>query len=260
MTSAVTGREGFSAWYLLLEEARESWDYVVCDKVVYSLDPIDVALHTPIGIAKDYLDGNGWIEFHIRFKHGLTGERDAHYAAILEPRLSYDALRKHEIKDACIDRDSHVLVDVAHFIETPQEMALGGYGIPSLIRLKRFDNGQCICGYTFSPSLEEGLIAGFKDRELSIFGVGQVEFSETPNKLVESGAKVVEDVSGKQRNFVRRLLDLRNEPANPAFRIVLGAELARFGFAKEFKFLPQGIKMFFRPRCLEIGVSQAHDV
>ena len=47
--------------YLLLEEARKSWDHVVCNEIVHLLQVPEQTSDTLVGVAKDYVDGNLWI-------------------------------------------------------------------------------------------------------------------------------------------------------------------------------------------------------
>src|ERR1700722_1656751 len=64
--------------YALREEARKSWDHAVSDKIVYLLNPREVArqIKSRVGrkIAKNYLNGDAWIEAHLTFKRDGNAE------------------------------------------------------------------------------------------------------------------------------------------------------------------------------------------
>ena len=83
------GRARYEPSYCLLEEARKSWDHTISNKVVYSLDPIEVTTNPLAHVAKDYVDGNVWIECHLSFE----AQWHAHYVVILEFDKRLDALR-----------------------------------------------------------------------------------------------------------------------------------------------------------------------
>lgn len=245
--------------YRLLEESRKLWDHAVSDKLVYDLNPFQVTLNSPIGIAKDYLQGHVWIEVHMTFQDSLEGEGDCHYAATIEACSFHDVPRQFEVDNSTVHRDSHVLVDVAHLVEAPKKMALDGRGIPSTVRLKRLDDRHCICGYTKGLIPKPGCIGLLKNRELGVLGIGLTQFCETPDKLVQRCPQTVENLSGNERNPIRSIRDLDSNAAQLIFEIVLGVESAGLRFVENTQFLPQSVKMFLRPGGLQIGVSQAHD-
>ena len=132
--------------YRLLEEARKSQHYVVCDKLVYSLDIRKVALDFPIQVAKHYLKvGNPWIECHLTFER----ERNFHYHMIIE--LLEEAVLRMESSTSVPDRtatnptngNSYVLVNVVQSVQPPQKMLPDSLRRRCIVRLKRFD--YCCC-------------------------------------------------------------------------------------------------------------------
>jgi hypothetical protein len=130
--------------YLLLKESRESWDHVVSDKIVYSFDSTKIAGNPLSRISKLYIEGNVWIEVHITFH----GERD-HYLILLENDQWMQApgdVGKFEFGNRSVKRDSSMLVDVAKTIQLPEQVASDGQGIATVVRLKRFNGNDCICG------------------------------------------------------------------------------------------------------------------
>jgi hypothetical protein len=129
--------------YYLLEESRKSWDHVASDKLVYFLKPRKVACDSLTQIAKNYLEGRFWIESHLTFR----GPRDTHYVSTYEFDMRSKGsrqMREAKIALISVDGNSSVLVDIAEQIETPKKMTLNGCGIPSVIRLKRFNDTNCI--------------------------------------------------------------------------------------------------------------------
>jgi hypothetical protein len=243
--------------FRLLEEARKSWDHVVSDKIVYSVDPFQVALDSQVGIAKDYLKGSVWVEVHVTFQVGFKAKRDVHHT-ILPARKSKNAFRHLKINGRTVHRNSHMLVDDAHLVQTPQEMALHGLGIPSRIWLKRFDDGRCLCEHAASLRSKHFVILLSKNRELRVSGIRPRQLCQAPYKLIQSRPEVVKNISNDERNSIGGISYLDGDSTPLIFRIVLGAKLARFGFEEDAQFLPQSIKMFFRPGCLQVRVSQTH--
>jgi hypothetical protein len=244
--------------FRLLEEARKSWNYVVSNEIVYSVDSSQVALDSQVGVAKDYLKGNVWIEVHVTFQIGFKTKRDVHHP-VLPVDKSKNAFRHLKINCRGVRRNSHVLVDNAHLVETPQEMALDGFGIPSRIWLKRFNDGGCLCGHSVSLGSKHFVILLSKNRELRVSGVRKRQLCQAPHKLVQCGSEIVKNITNDERNCIGGISYLDFDPTPLIFRIVLGAKLARFGFEEDAQLLPQSIKMYFRPGCLQIGVSQTHD-
>ncbi|HEV2399630.1 MAG TPA: hypothetical protein VGS27_21980 [Candidatus Sulfotelmatobacter sp.] len=242
--------------YRLLEESRKTWDHFISDKVVYSFDSLEVALNSEMGIAKDYLKGHLWIELHMTFQFGLVAEGNVHYAVILEVYKTSEASRQRKIHLDTVRGNPHVLVDDAHLVETPQGVASDSFDIPSVVRLKQFNDGRCLCGYTGGLPLESGHIPFLKNRKLSVLGVGAGKFCEAPHKLVQGGAEIVENISSDKRNSVGSVSDLNGNPTPLIFNIILGDKLTRFRFVEGVQFLPQSVKVLFRPSCLQIGIGQ----
>jgi hypothetical protein len=224
---------------------------------VYGPNFLDSALNSFVGIAKDYMEGNLWIEVHVTFKSLFHDERNAHYTAVLNSHLSINTFRHLEVKNSAMVGDPPMLVDVAHLVETPQEVAPNSCGIPSVIWLERFDNCACLCGYSRSVSVESVIVPLLKNRELSSVRVGQGKFGKGPDQLIERCSHVVEDIPHDNGNSVRNIDNLRKNPNPLVFNVILGANL-NFGLTKNIEFLLESVKMFLRPGCLEIGVSSVH--
>ena len=200
--------------YRLLKEARETWDYVVCDKLVYCLDVSQVALDVPVLIAKNYSEfGNPWIERHLTLKR----QRELHYCIVTEfceaQRLIHtgrdESVPRHNATKP-VDGDSGVFVDVAKFIKSPQQILVNCLRRRCVVWLKRFDDAPRLCGYTVCLPVESRDVLLLKDRKLGALGVtrGGIDFRQTPNQLVKGRTEAVEKVTEDKRNVVRDVLHL----------------------------------------------------
>ena len=243
--------------YRLLEEARKSWNYFVSDKFVYSVDSLKVALNSKMGIAKDYLSGRVWIELHMTFHLGLETEGNTHYAAILEACDLKNALRPREVNGRAVHRNPHVLVDDTHFVETPEEMAF--HGIPSYIRLKRFDDSQCLCGHACRPFFKRPIVTLAENRKLGLSRIHPSQGGETPNQLVKRGSEILEDIGSNEGNSVGSFLEPTVDSEALIFKVVLRDEVKWFRFIEGTQFLPQSFKVFFRPSGFQVGVSKSDE-
>lgn len=249
--------EAYEPSYVLLKESRESWDEVVSNELVYSFDPVQIAVNPLVKIAKDYAEGNVWVELHLTFH----GKGNVHYAAIVEADKRHDLCGKLKIDRGSMSGDSSVFVNDAQIVETPQQMISDALAIPSVVRLKRINNGNCLCGYTSSLFPESPKAVGvgfFQNRELSTFGVFDGQPCEMPDQLIQRGSKTIQQVTHNEGNGIRGLVDFDPDIIPSLFRIYFFDKLVRLGFVETFQFLPQSLKVFLRPTCLEIGVSQTH--
>lgn len=241
--------------YLLLEEARKSWEHALSDKVVYVLQPLKIASDSFMGIPKGYVDGRYWIESHLTFEI----KRDTHHACILvkfdERYASPGEVREAVVTNCAVGRNPSMLVNVAEEIQPPEQVALDGCGIPSVIWLKRFDEGCGICGYASGVPSESFVVSDFENRELSAVRIGRGQFRQSPYKLVQGRTEAVQEVADDQRNLVGNVFDVKAKDVPLIFNIVLFDNSYRFRFAKGAEPIPHVIKMFLRPDGLQIGVS-----
>ena len=217
--------------YYLLEESRKSWDHVVSDKLVYFLKPRKVASDSLTQIAKHYLEGRFWIESHLT----LRGYQ--------EYSLRFD--------DASVKEQ----------IETPKKVTLNGCGIPSMIRLKRFDDTHCICGYSSRLPLKAfpGVLIGsdvlVKNRELGPLGIRNRQLRKRPDQVVQCCASAGQKITGDKGDSRRDLSNLEVNQVSAIFYVMFGPDGMGLRFAKSAKFIPQVIKVFLRPTGFEFGIS-----
>lgn len=251
--------EEYEPSYALLEEARKSWDYFTCDKIVHTLETINRARDPLLHVAEDYLRGNVWIEAHLI----LEGHRDTHYVVLSNADLgarNLGRVRKPKLSNETMNGDSPMLVDVTQHIEAPKQAAADGRGIRSVVRLKSFNNFDCICGRSGGVLLkprDSALVVGVKNRELGSLRVGAAELRERPNNLIQGGAEAVQEVPSNEGNMIRdgRIFDL--ETNEPIFKVFLGSEGISLRLSESFKLRPQSIQVFLRPGCLQVGINQA---
>jgi len=255
MSQHQIGIEPYGRSYLTLKEARESWDHAICNEFIYLFQPCEVALDSLVGIPKCYVDGSHWIECHITFQ---IQRNDHHFCVVIESDLRDKLTRefwKPEINNCALDWDSSVFVDITKQAKLPQVMTGNCFGIPSVVRLKRFNDGDCICGYIGSVLREFSGIRGSEDRELGSLGIRTDLLSERPNKLIQRTSETIQEITNNQCDLVWQVLDLKAENIQSIFSIFLASDRAGFRFPENPNPFPQFLKVFFRPCGFEIGIS-----
>lgn len=250
--------------YYLLKESRESWEYTVSNEFVYVFGSRDVTFDSLFGIAKDYLQGNVWIEIHLTF----VGERNSHAVVMIEHLHAGDFFRSqhHDIGDLesnSVDRNSAMFVDIAQQIKPPQEMASEARGIPSTVRLKRFHNANCVCGYSVNIPVESSpeicAQREIENGELGALGVGEAQLGQRPRQLIKGRTETVQKITERERNRVWRISQLKPDSIQGIFKILFTTEGVRLPLTKD-KIIDLGLqrlKMFVRPTSFEISVGQA---
>lgn len=243
--------------YLLLKEPRESWQHVVSDKVVYSLNSREVQGKSLAKVAEDYLKLNLWIECYLTLE--ACGQTRHVVLAIEFDELAsrYWQIGKHENALASVDRDSPVLVNIAHQVELPEQMASEGTGIPSVVRLERFDDRRCPCGYTAGVSVEPLGIRRVENRELGVPGILESQLRKGPDQLVERGSHATEQVPSDEPYVLGRIVEFHSETIPVPLNIILTDNGIRPRFAEGIERVPKRIEVFLRPGCLEVGVCQS---
>ena len=245
--------------YRLLEEARKTWEHIVCDKIVYSVKSIDVALDFPPGIAKDYLKfRHSWIESHFIFHR----ERDFHYICIIESRVKKGWRNRVPVDHSAdtVNGNSDVFVDVAQFMKSPQIVAANRIWIRSIVRLKRFDDFCCLCRYSSRESAKSTTVGLVENGELSFGGILTGNDRELPDQVVKRSTEIRDRVPSNKRNRVRDIGNLHPDEMHLIFNVILTDKSAGFRIIENSELTPQIFKMFFRPTCLEIGTDQqTHD-
>lgn len=243
----------------LRKEALKFWDHGITDKLIY-LDQIIEGDRKILGgingqIPKHYLKGSVWFEIHLTFV--FDGNADHLLLCVEFEKPPNSTLAKIQRQLLTMNRNSPMLVDVAQSIELGQEMIRG---ICSVVRLKRFDDSHCCCGYSRRVLGELGSVARrvmVKDRKLGMRGISsQFSLGKCPNGLIKGGAKTVKTISSDKRYSPGNLIDLDPNTVTSGFYIVLAKDTYRIGFSKNSDLMPQGIKVFLRPLGLMVGVLQ----
>lgn len=251
----------YDSSYRLLKESRESWEHIVSDKLVYFIDSAPINFNSFQGVAKRYADADSWIEFHLV----LHAEREIHYAIIVESyQVAWNRVGQFKVNNGTMNGNSPMLVDIAQFVEFPQQIGLNAYSVPSVIRLKRIDDCDCRRWHISEVLLKptgSTFIPFVKDGELSSIGVRPLAVSsQCPNQLVETRTKAEENVSCDYRQVDGGVDQLNFDLILASFNVVLTPEGARLRL-QEFRPLSiKSIKMFLRPSGFQIGVSEAHHV
>jgi hypothetical protein len=246
----------FDPSYRLLKEAQKSWEHIISDEVVYSLQSDNVARNSFMGIAKNYIEGYAWIEAHITFE---VDGRTNHACVIVEFAEGDEFLRKvgkPKTRDVFIDGNPPMLINVAEQVESPEKVALDGcLGIRSRVWLKRVNNLACFCGYSPRVITKLNGIALCEDRELGSLGIGNIDMCQHPHELIQGRAQTIQEVANDEGEHVGDVLHFNTNDVPLSFKIILTDKTYRIGFHKDADTFPQVLKVFFRPGGLQIGIS-----
>jgi len=192
----------------LREEARETWDHIIGDVLVYATErAIFNSFPRPVTELYSYRSGYIWLELRIN-----AGNAD--YIAILEkdvdapitdhlislPTLWHEVIRQRISPSQ--DRNSPMLVDDVKSMQGPQQ--LKACVVPSPIRLQRLDfvlRRRREFLNSARASFDE-LGFGDIDRELDIGLAGfrsgrNFQVGESAGKVVKGAAEVVDGVSNE---------------------------------------------------------------
>ncbi len=248
--------EASSTPFGLREEARKSWEHIVSDEIVYVGDVVSSEADPGICVSEGYANGASWVELHLT----LGPKRHTHYSAIIE-RLqlgnSHDRGGKLEVNKGGVDGNPPVLVDVAYCVEPPQKVVC--HGIPSMVRLKRFDDPDGPRWHSPGSQLQHPLIPPFLYRKLNRSGRGRgSDLGQAPSQLIESGAKAITAVSNDQWNCARSGHQLDPQEIPLILNIILIGKSIGISLNKSAHLLPERVQVFLRPSGLQVGVSQAH--
>jgi hypothetical protein len=245
--------------YLLLKEARESWKYAVSDKIIDPLNLDERAFDSCFGVSKDYLDGRVWIEIY------LTFETNGHYhfVAILDGDIRLGTSREDgsEVGHAAVNRNPSVFIDIAQQIQPPKKVILDRCPIRSMVRLNRFDDADCLCGYSPRKTAKPLFFIGgdlIDDRKLSVNGVIESQPGQSKGELIQGRASAIEKIAENENGPVRNVQDLLPDDIESILKIFFTDQGTGFGFVEGIKFMPQCVEMHLRPRGLQIGIGKRH--
>jgi hypothetical protein len=248
--------EQYSPAYGLLEEACKSWEHGISDKVIYLLQPVESTHNALMGIAKSYINGSSWIESHLTFEI----EGNTHHACLLIMANKVSECSREigeaKIRNRAIRGDSAMLVNNAEQVQSPQQMAVDCCGVLSSIWLKRFDDINCICGYTPRFSGDVSVIGNVNNREFGLCGITPNLLGQSPNELIQGRPETIQALPQNEGNDVRTVFDMKVDDIPLIFNVILFDNSYRLRFLPPTaKPLPDVIKVFLRPEGLEYGVS-----
>jgi hypothetical protein len=189
----------------LREEARKSWDHVVSDEIVYSVEAVARNLQLPHTFAEKYIDGSGWFEMH--FTTQEEGQGEMHFNAILEVAdvgfPHFKGRRKADPEIVAIHRNSPVLIHRPEFIQLPKGIV--PVGIPSEVRLKSVED-LCHCGWKKAAPELVGAVIVLEDQKTDIPLVlfrempVAVKVSESPSQLLQGGSQATQEIAEQDGN------------------------------------------------------------
>jgi hypothetical protein len=246
----------YTPCYGMLKEAEKTWQHFVSDKLVYLLQSDKIALDSLMGIAKDYIEGNAWIEAHVTFE---VNGRTNHACVIVVSAKGDEFLRKvgkPKAGDVLIDRNPSVFINVAERVEPPQEIVFDGeFGIRSDVWLKRLNDFDCFCGYSPREVFDLGIIGGVENRELRTPGVVLGDVCKTPDKLIQRRPDAIQEIANDEGKLLGDVLNFDTNNVPLSFKIILTGKTYRIGFHKSSDAFPQVLKVFFRPSGFQIGIG-----
>jgi hypothetical protein len=182
--------------YGLREEARKSWDHIITNRFVYGFQIGNSKLDVEGQTAKDYLDGRLWFELHFSWP---TSSGSYHYVAIVERVASHVLAgnRNGNRRKATANWNFPMLVDITKLVELPKSVV--PVGVPSVVRLKQFDDCYCIVGDVLNTRIEApfgsfGLI-GIDRETCALAGILRFQESQLPSQMVQGPPQADDEIS-----------------------------------------------------------------
>lgn len=196
----------------LREEARESWDHVISDKIIYLSEPRHGNLKLSHVFAEQYFEGKVWFEVHWTFVKG--DNREMHFLCICEvsPVSFPSGKREMDSERVGIHRNRPMFIHGPEFIKLPEGIV--PKRVASEVRLKRVNLG-CHCGWE-EPSLDfVNVVPDLGDGKLNLpllsvsESSGRREVGQGPSQLVESRPQTANEVANEHRDqfWSRFILD-----------------------------------------------------
>lgn len=250
----------YLAPYKLLKEARESWQYVFSDEVVYAFQHGDIIIGRGQGGYLDsYLEGYGWIEFFCYPVFVCPGHSYA-WVAIMERDMNFCWPFNDSPRSTLRLNDEAVLSAVGDFSQDGQEMCFRS--IRTVIRLKVFDVGDSRWEDIHklprrliqeSSSCVPWTIANRKLRlDVGLTGSSQVLDSQLPCDIVDASSQAIRNITNDRPPRIGN----GRRPMEISFPVALLG-----GHSQWVTLIPrnpslQCIEASFRPSTLELGMIQ----
>src|SRR5689334_9664977 len=110
---------GWSPWVFgLREEARECWNHIVSDEIIYFAQPGNGKLKITSPFAKKYLAGSNWLLLQMTF----AGYRNVVFVAVIEfssPNIAH-INREKDVDTKRVNRNGLVLVELRERLQMPK--------------------------------------------------------------------------------------------------------------------------------------------
>jgi hypothetical protein len=241
----------------LLEEARESWDNVVSDEIIYGSELSDPDLEpTTERVKKRFSEYNvGHLFIDLNFK--LVGQRNGYFHCVTEiAPLPILGSKNPEFRIGGVKRHDNVFVGDTQFVNYPEGISL--VKLPSVIRLKRFYDGECGGKYILDgvpePSDGIGRLAANGKRGSAARALADVEDSKLPSQLIETRSDSIGELSGEHCEKRRDRFDLKPDDMSLLLRIVLFGDSVTTSIKESLMFKFEFLQMDFCP--IQFGVSK----
>ena len=230
---------------LLDEEVLESRDYGISDEIVYFFEAPVRNLESGyrhMDWGPDYKIGRCWIDLYFV----LERNRNNQFLATIEiSKLPLDSFGENlETERGVADRHCGVLVDIAQFVKLPKRVTLDP--LPSVVRLKRLDDFDCLGGHKLGVGLERHSSRFAVDRKGRVFGPTSTQQRKLPRKLIKSRSQVVGKLADKKRDLDWERKKFKPENMNSLFKIIFSRTghwfLPQKDFERKIKFLEMAIR------------------
>jgi hypothetical protein len=231
------------------KEPREFRDNFVSDKVVYLLKPLNPDFE--IGTS---VDGINWFskydsqDIHIELKLFLLGDWDRYFECVIKlSDRSFGSAGIPHLEHGTADSDYLMLVDIAEFVELPEQMFLERCF--SDIRLKAVNDIGGLrreIGDRF-PISRASLRRSLVNRETCpLVGCISPQQCQLPSQMIETRTETIGEFSGQSTEVVGGDCDFNDRVMNALPRIVLGSDSVTI-LPKLGNNLLEFFEMFIRP-------------
>jgi len=248
----------YSREYRLREEAHESWKYAVTEELVYIEDSFGANGDAGRNIAKDYLEGNLWMDVQFVF----LGQRNGKCSVILESFKNYvsaPASGKEKVNLGTIGGNPPMLVEVTHSVQPPKKIVF--HGCQTICWLKVSNNSDGISGDVrelCSKSASSVAVPLLNNRELDarVWDCDS-QFRQSPHELVEARTHAVESIPASQADMVGDIIQINPEGMPLIFKVILTTKSAGIRFMENPKLSIEQFKVTLRPIQFQVGVCQS---
>lgn len=176
------------------EEARETWDNLASDEVVYLLKDVDGQGEGTVWHLDEYARGALWLELFLRLSsNGVDGD----YVALLDADVDHATCANGQTtREGNTDRENRevaMLIGVAEGGQYPQ-------AIPSVIRLKPFNLLSSLWFDVLGETKKLAKVGLLEEREHDVSGgfPSEMLHGQLVCNMVKSGTHVVNGISNNQ--------------------------------------------------------------